>query len=378
MKLKLKYLKFCSLLICILLIFSCSKNEHNNEAVNANVEKQKDIVSKYDIDYKYYDIFGFESANIIIPKNQTNSQSLSILVNDGHNNLVVFDGGRIEDADYLCDIIKDNGGKVKYWFITHIHDDHIGALYKILSDKRVDITIESLFYDFANYDWYYEKMGSDAGIYNLFLYAIHEYNKYLNDNDFSEMKVHNANLFDFSCYYYDKWFNNETKKWMDTPYSKVQVKILNNHYEIDSDPINNTSVAYMVRVEKAKLFIPGDLGYVGGNKLFDECFKWKDITPYSDGSGFYSSNKYEPKGNFVSGENFENIDIIALSHHGQNGIDPLLYKKLKPSVIIWPTSKDVYENESKNFLTDDTKKVLSEIETIKYQIKSYEETAVIR
>ena len=335
------------ILICAIhLLFSCntSTKESNLAQGESVVETESQTIKK--IDYKYYDVLDISPAKIIIPKNQTISQSLSILVNDGYGNLVVFDGGRVEDADYLCDIIKDNGGVVKTWFITHIHDDHIGALYKILIDKRTDIEIKELYYNFASFDWYYEKMGNDAGIYYLFENAIKDYNDNLKSINKEGMQILDKN----------------TTKNIDYMYkgeNTINISILNNLYMLDQDPINNTSIVYYVSMlnNKANMMIFGDLGYEGGNKLFEFLDRNDDVNLAKN---IYSSH------------------ILVLAHHGQNGIDPELYKKFKPKVIVWPTSNDIYANTHGRYYTNDTKKVLSKIKSIKYQIKSYEETAVIR
>ena len=328
------------------MLLSCNKTtKESNLAQGVRVVATASETIKK-IDYKYYDVLDISPAKIIIPKNQTISQSLSILVNDGYGNLVVFDGGRVEDADYLCDIIKDNGGVVKTWFITHIHDDHIGALYKILIDKRTDIEIKELYYNFASFDWYYEKMGNDAGIYYLFENAIKDYNDNLKSINKEGMQILDKN----------------TTKNIDYMYkgeNTINISILNNLYMLDQDPINNTSIVYYVSMlnNKANMMIFGDLGYEGGNKLFE----------------FLDRND-----NVNLSKNIYSSHILVLAHHGQNGIDPGLYKKFKPKVIVWPTSNDIYANTHGRYYTNDTKKVLSKIKSIKYQIKSYEETAVIR
>ena len=380
---KKKYIIFVSIFIISLLFFACFKNEKNN-----NFKISSDIAAQ-PITYKYYNALDISPAKIIIPKNQTVAQSLSVLVNDGHGNLVVFDGGRVEDADYLCDIIKDNGGVVKTWFITHIHDDHIGALYKILSDKRTDIEIQEIYYDFASFDWYYEKMGNDAGIYTLFVNSIEEYNKILSNNNKINVNIIISGHQPYFYYPNDKWFNPETKKYMDIPNSHMNVYILNNHYELDQDPINNTSVAYIVDLfgdsgknSHCQILILGDLGFEGGNKLFKENFVFDYIQEMPHETYKYDYFKYIGPGwpdySYYYTKQIENLDVILLSHHGQNGIDPELYKKFSPKIIVWPTSKDIYENTNGRYYTDDTKKVLSEISSIEYEIKSYEETAVIR
>lgn len=369
----------------LLILFSCNNvtKESNLVHDNSNINEVK-LDSK--IDYKYYDVYGLEPAKVIFPKNQTIAQGLSVLVNDGHGNLIVFDGGRVEDADYLCDIIKDNGGVVKTWFITHIHDDHIGALYKILSDKRIDIEIKELYYDFADFDWYYSKMGNDAGIYHLFINTIDDYNKFLINNNKPSIMIYNKlnNFSNRDTFYYNfypetKWYNSDTKKYMDIRSISMSVDILNNCYLLDQDPINNTSIVYVVEFgegKKVQMYIFGDLGYKGGEKLFDESIKSKGDINELTGKP-YEFNSYLTKNVTNIREMFDN-SIVVLSHHGQNGIDPELYKKLNPKVVVWPTSKDIYENTHGTYYTDDTKKVLNEIKSIKYQLKTYEETIVLR
>ena len=340
----------CILLFCLLI--SCNNNIKNLNHTGSNTTTETSTnVERMNIDYKYYDVLDISPAKIIIPKNQTVAQSLSVLVNDGHGNLIVFDGGRVEDADYLCDIIKDNGGVVKTWFITHIHDDHIGALYKILSDKRIDIEIQELYYDFASFDWYYSKNGDDAGIYYLFENAIKEYNKSLIENNNKQLTILNYN-------------KNRSLQFLTGIF---YVTVINNHLELDSDPINNTSIVYVVNIGNTKMLILGDLGFDGGNIIFKDNFRNNDsdykISYHTLDKSYYTAS---------------DIDMLVLSHHGQNGIDPELYKRFSPKVIVWPTSKDIYENIHGRYYTDDTKKALSEIGSIEYEIKSYEETAVIR
>ena len=346
---RLKLLKKIILLINVaavtLLIFACNKSNKESNLAKSTAT----VATSYD--YKYYNIFNISPYEIIIPKNQTISQSLSVVVSNGNGELIVFDGGRVKDADYLMDIIKERGGKVKYWFLTHIHDDHIGALISILNKKSLDIEIENIYYDFANFNWYYEKMGDDAGIYYLFESAIKDYNDFLINNNKIPTTILNYRE-EHALYFLA---------------GDLYVYVLNNHFELDSDPINNTSVAYTVGIKGVHVLILGDLGYEGGNILFKDNFINNDIdnkVAYHNLENSFSSN--------------HPINILVLSHHGQNGIDPIYYKRIKPKVVVWPTSEDIYANTHGRYYTDDTKKVLSEMDSIEYQIKSYEETAVIR
>lgn len=365
MNLNMNIYKICITLITLSLMSSCNNYEkksnfpHNtgevvSEVMNAKVEDDK-------LSYKYYDVFDMKPVEVIIPKNQTIAQGLSILVTDNNENIIVFDGGRVEDSDYLCEIIKDKGGIVSTWYITHIHDDHLGALYDILSKKRTDITIKEIAYQFADFDWYYSKMGADAGIVKLFENAIIEYNAYLVSIGREQIKVED-NILSSDKRARAYLHRDDNGKLI----SDINVFAINdNVYKLDQDPINNTSVVYYVDIEKnindsklkefIGLVVFGDLGFEGGKKLFNYIDEFED--------GF---------------KRIYNADILVLSHHGQNGIDPELYKRFKPKVVIWPTSKDVYENVNGKYYTDDVKDTLSKIKSIKYEFKSYEDTAILR
>lgn len=349
---KFKKTKIISVIFCFIL-FSCIKKEQINSELTINEglnNKVEEKINDYNENIVYYD-YGISPIEIIFPQNQTIAQGLSVVVTDNNGNLIVIDGGRTEDADYLCDIIKKKGKVVKYWYLTHIHDDHIGALLKIMTDKRTDIEIKNLVYNFANFDWYYSKMGTDAGIYYLFENTLEEYNKYLSDN-FNRHVAPIKYVVDEKDKHYKFYTDDKNTKEA----ISFEVDILNYMYKLDQDPINNTSLVYLITMSNnKKMLVFGDLGYEGGYKLFDEM----------DNDAVY-------------GDKFYDSDIIVLSHHGQNGIPTELYKKFNPEIIIWPTSKDIYENVNKKYYTDDTKEALSSIDTIKYEIKTYEETAIIR
>ena len=57
---------------------------------------------------------------------------MSYVLQSPQGELVVIDGGWEGDGPYLKRFLLDHGGRVHTWFITHPHDDHIGALTAIL------------------------------------------------------------------------------------------------------------------------------------------------------------------------------------------------------------------------------------------------------
>ena len=97
-------------------------------------------------------------------KDSGNINSNAYIIRTRNNKIIVVDGGRNIDADILYDyIIKYGNGKVDYWYITHAHDDHVGALLELLNGTY-ELEIENLYYYFNSLDWYekYDKRGFET------------------------------------------------------------------------------------------------------------------------------------------------------------------------------------------------------------------------
>ena len=58
------------------------------------------------------------------------------LVNRADGTLILVDGGWHANGDTVRGIIDENGGRVKAWFLTHYHGDHIGAFNEIYGEYR--------------------------------------------------------------------------------------------------------------------------------------------------------------------------------------------------------------------------------------------------
>lgn len=71
--------------------------------------------------------------------------------------LIVIDGGWAENADYVRSIIREHGGHVDAWIISHPHQDHAGAFNIIYADLQ-DITIDTIYDNSYDYD-FVEKEG---------------------------------------------------------------------------------------------------------------------------------------------------------------------------------------------------------------------------
>ena len=95
-------------------------------------------------------------AGVAIPENGDRNSN-SYLIRTKNDKLIVVDGGEIGDADFLLEyIMKYGNGKVDYWYITHPHSDHVGALCELLGRENSNIQVENLYYSFNELKWYGE------------------------------------------------------------------------------------------------------------------------------------------------------------------------------------------------------------------------------
>lgn len=221
----------------------------------------------------------------------TSSQLLSVIIENGEGGLIVVDGGWTNNADFLLNQIKQKGGHVQAWLITHPDSDHAGALADILYKHSNEITIDGVYYSFLEDSWYQEK---DANVASMVNYIKGSF------ANISQDKLHG---------------NIVSGQVIDAGPAKIQV--LNQAYKTSSDFVNNSSVAYMVSLNGTNTVFLGDLALAGGERLMSE----HDLSALD-------------------------CDIVQMSHHGQNGVDYEVYKALKPEICLWPTPQWLWDNDA--------------------------------
>ena len=73
---------------------------------------------------------------------------------------IIIDGGWEGNADYVRQVIMENGGVVHVWFLTHPHPDHIGAFIQIYANPQgirigqiYDNSLDMAYYDTVDKGW---------------------------------------------------------------------------------------------------------------------------------------------------------------------------------------------------------------------------------
>ncbi len=228
---------------------------------------------------------------MMLLSSQGNAQMLSIVIKSENGELVVIDGGWEEDGEHLLNVIQKNGGHVNAWLVTHPHPDHVGALYYILKNNQDDITIDHIYYSFAPVEWYAEVSPGDEGM----VYVLQEEFAKLSD--------------DILC----GSINQEDRIIVDN----MNIIVMNDRYELNSDPINNSSIVYRIEMNNKTLLFLGDLGYYGGAELSKD------------------NDSMDLK-----------ADIVQMAHHGQNGVDRNIYEMISPKICLWPTPEWLWYNDA--------------------------------
>ena len=222
--------------------------------------------------------------------NQSHCQILSLLLETNSGNLMMIDGGTLEDAPYLTQKLLEKGGHVSTWLITHPHSDHVGALNEILTHPEWGITIDNIYYSFLPASWYEENEPQRADV----------------------MAQTTANFSKLP----EQVLHGDIFKGQEIVTDNIKTTVMNLPYQFSGNSINNSSVAYMLDINGKRALILGDMGTEAAGQLLAD---------------------YSPEALAC--------DIVQMSHHGQYGADFNFYKSIRPEICLWSAPQWLWDNE---------------------------------
>ncbi len=228
---------------------------------------------------------------ILMLANQSDSQMMSYIITTKNKELIVVDGGLDLDAEHLRQAIIARGGKVSAWFITHPHSDHVGALVKLINDGMQEISIDAVYYNFVDDDWYKRNEAYRA---DMVLKAKEALAK------LGAEKLHG---------------NIKTGDLIQV--DDVKIHVLNDPYLFAVNSINNSSVALRMEIGSKRVLFLGDMGPEAGAALL------KDV-----------------------GAEGLKADIVQMAHHGQYGVEKNVYEAIRPSICMWNSPAWLYDNDN--------------------------------
>jgi len=223
-----------------------------------------------------------------------NNVMLSTLFKSPSGKVVMIDGGWPKDADFLVPALKELGGTVEAWFLTHAHCDHYGALADILTKpKQEGLKIKKVIHKFLPLDFIAETEKGSLPYVVPFLKNLGQ----------SKLKVETPKVGQV-------WNFGEG----------LTFECLNDYdLTMKGNSINNSSICYRVMNGGKSIMVTGDIGWPMGDKLLK-------IVPH---------------------EKLKS-DIVFLSHHGQNGANKNFYEAVKPEICVWPTPQWLWDNNAGN------------------------------
>ena len=93
---------------------------------------------------------------------QGSRQMMGYIMETKNDTFILVDGGTEADSENLKKHVDKHNGVVNYWFITHAHDDHIGAMVSLLEQGAVKI--ENIVCSLNDLEWYKQNEEERADI----------------------------------------------------------------------------------------------------------------------------------------------------------------------------------------------------------------------
>jgi beta-lactamase superfamily II metal-dependent hydrolase len=221
---------------------------------------------------------------------QVNTVGNSYVMLTGNGRVVVIDGGSHQEEFYLRGFLAALGNEVEAWFVSHPHEDHVGALTTILKNPdglKIKRLYESRFPE--------ELIEADDQLHRK--KPAYDYYDALEKSGIQVIQLKEPGLED--------------------EIDGLNFKVLGvTNPEITVNPFNNSSVVIRVWDKKKSIVFLGDTGVESGNKLLNSQYK-KDL----------------------------DCDYLQMAHHGQQGCNEYFYKSIKFRACLWATPTWVWNND---------------------------------
>ncbi len=220
-------------------------------------------------------------------------QGMGYLLETPEGKTVMIDGGRLDygDGEYTRQLIREHGDRVDLWIITHAHEDHFGALSRILQDtETLDFEIADLRFSFPPTNW----IGSVEGGGSLPLVA--EFYRQLGRHGIVSTSL-------------------EAGETIECGGLTIDVISDGSDYA-EYHTINDSSAILRVHYPSRDVLLLGDLGQEAAAALAAR----------------------------VPAETLR-CDIVQMAHHGQNGADRAFYEIVRPKIALYTAPMWLWEND---------------------------------
>ena len=219
---------------------------------------------------------------------QTNDIGNSYVFLTDKGKVIVMDGGTHNEELYLRGFLAALGNEVEAWFVSHPHEDHVGAFLKILKNPN-GIKIHNVYYSEYPESLIQCEAPCAEGVHDFY----------------NTLKASGINLV------------NMTEPGLTLKIDGLNLKVLAvTNPEITTNPYNNSSSVFRVWDKNKSIVFLGDLGVEAGDKLMK--------SPYHTEL---------------------DCNYMQMAHHGQQGVSKEFYDAVKFDACLWSTPTWVWNND---------------------------------
>lgn len=234
-----------------------------------------------------------EGVNVLYQLNDY-SQMMSYVLRTKNNKLIIIDGGYERNGKDLVALAKTLTGEktpeIEAWFMTHVHEDHVDAFSKILSQRTPELNVKHIYYNFPSRNFVKKYAESTLETYDKFAEASTKFT----EEQITIVQTGDTYTIDGIC---------------------IEV-LLTPDESITENAINESSVVYRFTIDGQTVLFLGDAAQAAGTRL---------LKMYKDNIA---------------------ADVVQMAHHGSHGVAKSIYKRINPKVCLWPTPKWLWENDS--------------------------------
>ena len=252
---------------------------------------------------------------------------MGYIIRTDDKRIIIIDGGTVKSTPFLRSYIRQLGGVVDTWIITHPHPHHAGALKIILGDESV--RVNRIFHTAIDLDL--------VGKYEpASLPFISSFYEVLGVSGIQVNEMSPGEVLELA--------------------EGVQMKILGaKNAHIPLNHVNNSSLVFKIISNSKSVLFLGDLGIEGGNEIL------KKVSPEE------IKSKY-----------------VQMAHHGQDGVSIAFYRAVGPEIALWPSPRWLWENNlegkgenSGNWKTMEVRTWMTQLQVVQNIVSGIEGTVQI-
>lgn len=219
---------------------------------------------------------------------------MGFIIETADGKVVVLDGGNPGDAPHLLERLRGITGSevpvVDAWFLTHPHNDHVGALIEIMTHQPQAVDIRQVYYNFPSRQFLANNDPVIGSQHIDWFYPIRPLLAPVTDT------VTQGDSYQIGAARFDVLYSHDPA--------------------FTAEAYNDASLVLRLTLAGQTALFLADLGPHAGRKL---------LAMYGDGL---------------------KSDFVQMSHHGQGGVEKDVYAAIAPKICLWCTPQYLWDNDA--------------------------------